>query len=111
MTWNLRDKVAIVGIGQTKFTRPGNSGRSKFELSLEAIQNAAQDAGVLTHDIDGFVTYMAEQTSPFALAQTLGVTQTKFMDRFAGGGESLAAIVHHAAMAIASGVAELIICY
>ena len=111
MVWNLRDKVAIVGLGQTAFAREGRSGRSAFDSALEAIKNAAQDAGILVKDIDGFATYMVDSSDPYSLAQVLGVKETHFMDRYAGGGESLAGIIHHSAMAIAAGAAETIVCY
>jgi hypothetical protein len=34
MTWMLRDKVAIVGMGYTPFVREGKSGRTAFSLAL-----------------------------------------------------------------------------
>lgn len=111
MTWNLRDRVAIAGIGHTRYSRPGASGRSALSLALEAILNACEDAGVSPIEIDGFVTYGIEPTDPYTLAQTLGVRQTRFMDRYPGGGESLAGTIHHAAMAIASGAAEVVVSY
>jgi acetyl-CoA acetyltransferase len=109
--WVLRDRAAIVGIGHTEFTRPGRSGKTAFRLALEAAVNACSDAGIDPGDIDGFVTYAVESTDPYTLAQTLGVKETNFMDRFAGGGESLAGTIHHAAMAIASGAARMVLAY
>jgi acetyl-CoA acetyltransferase len=109
--WNLRDKVAVAGIGQTAFVRPGASGRSAFDLAIEATINACEDAGLTPFELDGFVTYGSESTDPYSLAQTLGITETNFMDRYPGGGESLAATIHHAAMAIAAGVASTVLAY
>jgi acetyl-CoA acetyltransferase len=109
--WALRDKVAIVGIGCTAFSRPGASGKTAFRLATEAALGACDDAGVPPNLLDGFVTYAVETTDPYTLAQTLGVKETHFMDRYAGGGESLAATVHHAAMAIEAGVAEYVLAY
>ncbi len=111
MTWNLRDRVAIAGIGHTRYTRAGASGRSAFSLAIEAALNACEDAGVNPREIDGFVTYGIETSDPYTMAQTLGVNQTRFMDRYPGGGESLAGTIHHAAMAIASGAAEVVLSY
>lgn len=111
MAWSLKNKVAIAGIGQTKFTRPGASSRTAFSLALEAAANACNDAGISPTEIDGFVTYGVETSDPYTMAQTLGATETHFMDRFPGGGESLAATIHHAAMAIEAGVAEIILAY
>jgi acetyl-CoA acetyltransferase len=111
VTWTLRNAVAIVGIGTTEFTRPGRSGRTAFGLAVEAAVAACNDAGLRPHDLDGFVTYGIETTDPYSLAQTLGVTSTTFMDLFPGGGEALAATVHHAAMAIAAGTATCVLAY
>jgi len=109
--WALQDKVAIVGIGHTEYVRPGRSGKTAFRLALEATLGACDDAGLAPTELDGFVTYGVETTDPYTLAQTLGVTETNFMDRFPGGGESLAATIHHAAMAIHAGVASTVLAY
>jgi acetyl-CoA acetyltransferase len=111
VSWALQDQVAIVGIGQTSFWRHGRSERTHVSLALEAVLHACADAGVDVPDIDGFATYSAERSDPYTMAQALGVRETHFMDRYPGGGESLAGIVHHAAMAIASGVCEYVVCY
>src|SRR5258707_2628031 len=111
MAWNLRNKVAIVGIGQTAFTRPGRSGRSAFDMALEATLKACEDAGLQPSDLDGFVTYGIETSDPYTIAQTLGIDKTNFMDRYPGGGESLAATIHHAAMAIYAGAATNVLAY
>lgn len=111
VSWALRNKVAIVGIGQTAYTKPGASGRSAFSLAIEATLNACSDAGVRPTDIDGFVTYGIETTDNYTLAETLGVQKTTFMDRFPGGGESLCGVIHHAAMAIHAGAAETVVAY
>lgn len=111
MPWTLRDQVAIAGMGQTSFVRHGQSGRTAFALALEATLGACDDAGVRPGEIDGFVTYGAETTDPYTLAQTLGIESTSYMDRYPGGGESLAGIIHHAAMAIAAGAASTVLAY
>ena len=109
--YKLKDRVAIVGIGQTAFTRPGESGRTAISLALEAVVNATADAGIGPMTVDGFVTYGTETSDPYTVAQTLGITETCFMDRYPGGGESLAGTVHHAAMAIEAGVATTVVAY
>jgi acetyl-CoA acetyltransferase len=109
--WGLRDAVAIVGIGSTPFARAGASGKTAFRLALEATTDACRDAGISPSELDGFVTYATETTDPYTLAQSLGCEATSYFDRYAGGGESLAATVHHAAMAIASGVADRVLVY
>ena len=111
MAWPLKDQTCIVGIGQTEFTRWGKIARSDFQLALEACVSACADAGVSVKDVDGFVTYSTDSNHPYVMAQALGVTQTRFVNLFPGGGESTAGIVHNAAMAIYSGTAEMVLCY
>ncbi|MBU6268833.1 MAG: thiolase family protein [Sphingomonadales bacterium] len=47
----LRDKVAIVGVGSTAYSR--DLGRSELGIGLEAAVNAIRDAGIDKQDIDG----------------------------------------------------------
>jgi 3-oxoacyl-[acyl-carrier-protein] synthase III len=48
-----RDRCAIVGIGETDYTR--NSGRSDLTLATQAALAAIADAGLRPEDIDGIV--------------------------------------------------------
>ena len=48
-----RDKCAVVGIGQTAFSR--DSGRSVLSLATEASLKAIADAGLTVADIEGIV--------------------------------------------------------
>ena len=41
---SIRDQAAIVGIGQTEFSK--GLGRSEFDMAVEAIQAACADAGI-----------------------------------------------------------------
>lgn len=116
MTWQLSRKAAIVGIGQTRYVKAGRSGRTALSLTCEAVLAACDDAGIDVRTIDGFATYgghddFLETTDPYTLAQTLGVHRMRFGDRYPGGGESLAATVHHAAMAIDAGVCDIAVCW
>lgn len=52
--WELRDKVAIAGIGYTELTR--RSPRTLASLTLEAVDTAIADAGLTRRDIDGLAT-------------------------------------------------------
>ncbi len=66
----LRDQACIVGVGETAYTR--GSQKSALRLVLEASRHAMADAGMTTHDIDGFVLpgpYLFQEQ----LAANLGV--------------------------------------
>ncbi len=68
---SLRDKAAIVGIGQTDFSR--DSGRAETVLAVQAIQAALSDAGLSPRDVDGLVRYSYDSTSEAALVNALGI--------------------------------------
>ncbi|MDO8942377.1 MAG: hypothetical protein Q7U75_04290, partial [Desulfobacterales bacterium] len=55
----IRDKAAVVGIGQTEFS--ASSGRGETRLALEAITAALADAGIKPSEVDGIVRYGVAQ--------------------------------------------------
>ena len=72
MAWELRDKVCIVGIGETEYTKWGGiTDRSEFQLACEAILKALDDAGLSTDDLDGFSTYSMDRNAGIDLAAAL----------------------------------------
>jgi acetyl-CoA acetyltransferase len=68
----VKDRVAIVGVGSTGFTRTNE--RSALALGLDAATQAIRDAGLRAADIDGVVA-VAEPgaPSPPLLASSLGL--------------------------------------
>lgn len=109
--WALRDKTAIAGIGQTRYTKRGGTAQTELECACEAIRNAVADAGLELADVDGLATYMSERSTMQDVAQTLGLGPLRFTNLFPGGGNSAAGIVGNAAMAVGTGTAECVIAY
>ena len=95
----LRDKYAIVGVGETKYMR--GSGRTTRALGTWAVKNAVEDAGLKSSDVDGMLSYQSGDSTfgPF-IAGDLGMRLNFYMDVF-GGGSSTEALV-----GIAMGVIE-----
>ena len=106
---NLRGKAAIAGIGATEFSK--ESGRSELRLSVEAVQAALADAGLAAGDVDGLVTFTMDSSSEIAVARELGVPELRFFSRVNYGGGAACGTVLHAAMAVATGVADVVVCY
>ena len=52
---SLRDKYAIVGVGETAYTR--GSGTTTRALGTQAVRNAIADAGLRPADVDGVLAY------------------------------------------------------
>ena len=44
--YSIKDKVAIVGVGETTYYKRGQASVSEFRLACEAIIKAADDAGI-----------------------------------------------------------------
>ena len=105
----LSGKAAIVGIGATEFSK--DSGRSELRLAAECVSHALADAGLQPSDVDGLVSFTMDGNSEIAVARELGIPELKFFSRIHYGGGAAAATVQQAAMAVATGVAEVVVAY
>ncbi len=80
----LRDKYAIVGVGETTYTR--GSGMTTRALGTWAVRNAMRDAGLKNTEIDGMLSYsMGDSTFAPMIAGDLGMRLNFYMDVFGGG--------------------------
>lgn len=109
MSTALSGKAAIAGIGATEFSK--DSGRSELQLSCEATLAALADAGLAPADVDGLVTFTMDTSSEIAVARELGIGELRFFSRINFGGGAACATVQQAAMAVATGVADVVVCY
>ena len=109
-THPLRDRAAIVGVGYTDFMR--NSGVSTLTLALRAISAACDDAGISFKDLDGVATHRVNDSVQGAVVlNALGMRDPKFyVDQF-GGGSASHTVVGQAAMAVATGIADYVVCW
>ncbi|MFE7129735.1 lipid-transfer protein [Streptomyces sp. NPDC057638] len=105
----LGGRAAIVGIGATEFSK--ESGRSELRLAAEAVRAALADAGLTPADVDGLVTFTMDTSPEITLAQAVGVGELTFFSRVHYGGGAACATVQQAALAIAGGAAEVVVCY
>ncbi len=105
----LAGRAAIVGIGQTEFSK--ESGRTELQLACEAVRAALDDAGLTPADVDGLVTFSQDTTEELELGRNLGIDEITMFSRITYGGGAAAATVQHAAMAIATGAASVVVVY
>ncbi|MDO8395418.1 MAG: lipid-transfer protein [Dietzia sp.] len=105
----LANKAAIVGIGATDFSK--DSGRSELRLAAEAVRTAVADAGLQPSDVDGLVSFTMDANTESAVARAAGIGSLNFFSRIHYGGGAACATVQQAAMAVATGVAEVVVCY
>lgn len=105
----LSGKAAIVGIGATEFSK--DSGRSELQLSVEAVRHALADAGLTPADVDGLTTFTMDSSAEIAVARELGIPELRFFSRINYGGGAACATIQQAAMAVATGVADVVVAY
>lgn len=109
MSKGLASTTAIVGIGQTEFSKA--AGRSETQLASEAIVAALADAGLSTGDVDGLVSYTIDPVEETELVRALGLDEIGFSSRVPYGGGGSQGVLLHAAAAVASGAADVVVAY
>ncbi|MGW1539392.1 lipid-transfer protein [Streptomyces sp. NPDC002309] len=102
-------RAAIAGIGATEFSK--DSGRSELRLAVEAVRAALDDAGLTPADVDGMVTFTMDTNPEITVARACGIGELSFFSRVHYGGGAACATVQQAALAVASGAAEVVVCY
>jgi acetyl-CoA acetyltransferase len=102
-------KVAIVGVGQTDIST--NSGRTEWQLALEAILAALADASIEAREVDGIVRYAYDSVTEPLLARSLGVRNLRWYGEVGYGGIATCGVVAQAAAAIAAGQASVVVVF
>ncbi|MEP4148807.1 MAG: lipid-transfer protein [Halioglobus sp.] len=109
MVANVKDKAVIVGVGNTKFSK--DSGVSELSLAVQAIKTALDDAGLKPSDVDGMATFTMDSNDEIEVARALGCGGLNFWGRSHYGGGAATGTLHQAVMAIATGMAEVVVCF
>ncbi len=109
MSSGLAGRAAIVGIGATEFSK--QSGRTPLQLAVEATRAAIQDAGLEPAEVDGMETFTADQNAETDVARCLGIPRLTHFARIHYGGGAACAVVQEAAMAVATGISDVVVCY
>ena len=104
---HLRDRYAIIGIGETPFMR--GSGLSTRQLGVTAVRGALEDAGIGPDEIDGMFSYqtMNDSTSAQFVAGDLGMRLNFVMDVL-GGGSAPEAVIGMAMGVIEAGMCNTV---
>ena len=104
-------KAVIAGIGESAVGRVPD--RSTMQLLSDATQAALHDAGLGIADLDGVITTPVRVEAwpdPAAIiADQLGI-RPNYLATLNVAGASGASMIHHAAMAVASGQARRVLC-
>ena len=105
----LQDAAAIVGIGQTEFAK--HIDRPEGQLAAEAVVAALRDAGIAPSEVDGLSSFTMETTDEVTLAKTIGAGDITYFSQVGFGGGAGCATIGHAAMAIATGQADVVVAW
>ncbi len=106
-----KKKVVIAGVGETEQGKIPD--KSSFHFLSEASKLAIEDAGIKKDDVDGLVTAFSLVEHTFmhctTFADYFGMNP-RFFSSVAVGGATAVWMVAEAAMAIASGQSEVVLC-
>jgi acetyl-CoA acetyltransferase len=109
----LRAATAIAGLGLTPQGKV--YGQSALGFAVDAIQAALDDAGLARTDLDGLLlnpglTWGDLGMGSFQLQQAMGLHDLRLSATMNLGGATAAAMIQHAAQAIAAGVCTTVAC-
>lgn len=105
----LREKYAIVGVGETPYQRGSNS--TTRSMASHAIRNAMDDSGLGTKEIDGMMSYSSmDSTLSTMVSSDLGIRLNFYMDVL-GGGSTTEALVGIAMGIIEAGMCSTIVIF
>jgi acetyl-CoA acetyltransferase len=106
-------RPAIVGIGQSEYTRWGAiKNKSQFALTAQAIVAALRDAGLRPEQVDGFASFSNDDNEAALMQVALGVPRMRWASMvWGGGGGGSVGSLAQACAAIETGSAEVIVIY
>ncbi len=98
-----KDSVAVVGVGNTPYG--ALHGHDATSLGIWALRNAAQDAGIELHDIDGLICQRLTDYQKFVQITN---TTPKLVTSLPGAGRMTGGTIQIAVQAILSGMLETV---
>ncbi len=107
--FDLKDRSAIVGVGESAYGR--RLMRSPIDLASDAIANALEEAGLTRSDLDGLIVSFGSPIGADGdtLAQVLGLNLRAYNQTWAHG-RFTASSIQWAAMIVNAGLADAVAC-
>src|SRR6476661_8614488 len=104
------NNAAIIGVGQSAYTRRPEPGRAAMHFMRDAMVAALKDAGVDAHDIEGLAvsSFSLAPDAAVDLAWKLGLS-LRWLLQDTNGGCSAMNMLGHAIRAVDGGAAETIL--
>ncbi|MBV9659582.1 MAG: hypothetical protein JO337_00330, partial [Acidimicrobiales bacterium] len=109
---SLGGKVVIAGVGYSELAK--DTGRSEGSLTIDAVRAALDDAGVTAAEVDGLTPWPGRQGADTFSGPPLSLIQRTFgmnLRYWQGGGDGASQLsgVINGAMAIACGLAQVVV--
>jgi acetyl-CoA acetyltransferase len=105
----LRDRTAVVGLGQTPFAK--SLPETELTMAVTAIKAALDDAGIDASEVDGLASYTLERDVETEVAKNLGLGDVTWFSQIGYGGGAGCGVVGQAAMAVATGQASVAVAW
>ena len=109
MTSLLKDQTAIVGLGQTAFGKGLED--SELSLACQAVSMALDDCGIAPSEVNGLASFTMEPGREVDIARNVGLGDVTFFSQVGYGGGAGCGVVTHAAMAVATGQADVVVAW
>jgi acetyl-CoA acetyltransferase len=102
-------RAAIAGLGMTKLGKV--YGPTSAQFAAQAVRRAVDDAGLTLADVDGLLTSAGISAGVgLGLQRDLGLCDLRLLSEMNAYGATAGAMVQHASMAIATGMADVVAC-
>jgi acetyl-CoA acetyltransferase len=108
-TRGIKDATAIVGIAETPFAK--HLEPPEAELACSVIVAACEDAGIDPSEVNALCSYTMEATEEVEIARNIGCGDVTFFSQIGYGGGAGCGVVGHAAMAVATGQANVAVAW
>ncbi|HSS11053.1 MAG TPA: hypothetical protein VLL25_14275, partial [Acidimicrobiales bacterium] len=105
----IKDRTAIVGIGQTEFAK--SLPHSELWMASVAIKAALEEASIDPSEVDGLSSYTMEPNIEIEVARNLGFGDITWFSQVGYGGGAGCAVVGNAAMAVATGQCQVAVAW
>jgi acetyl-CoA acetyltransferase len=105
------ENIAIAGVGESKVGKAPD--KSTLQLQSDAAHAALADAGLTLNDVDGLITTPIRTEAwnmPCGVVSSYLGIRPAYLSTLDLAGASGCAMIHHAAMAIASGQCHTVLC-
>ncbi|MFC8435140.1 thiolase family protein [Streptomyces sp. NPDC057253] len=104
-------EAVVVGVGTTDFGaqyRNRDANRSDYQLGIDALKIALDDAGLTKDDIDGVLTCRLPSYEKFGTLA--GIRHPKVVNAYEGSGRMAGVVLQHAITLVEAGLATTIAC-